>query len=95
MMIPQGSPYHDTDAPDTRPGSYYVSVIDADRFALALGPYDRHADALANVERVSRYVHEHDSKAVWYGFGTCRIGDTFPCEQRGKLNERMGMTATA
>jgi len=36
--------------PDTKLGFYYVSAIDGDKFALMLGPFETHEQALAKVE---------------------------------------------
>ena len=59
---------------DDEPGDYFVSVIDADRFAFALGPYPTHAEALANVERGRKIVAEkYPVKAHWYSYGTSRM----------------------
>lgn len=39
--------------PDTKPGAYYVSAVDAGRTVLLFGPYlNNHAGALAAVDRV-------------------------------------------
>lgn len=60
-------------APDPRPGFYYVSVIDGPRRALLRGPWvDDHAGALAAVDRVRRQAELVDARAVFYAFGTAR-----------------------
>lgn len=82
--------------PDTKPGDYYVSVIDqagnngAGRYALMLGPFkNNHAEALAMVDEVRKVAEGIDPRAVWYLFGTCRL-DTKPETEvgnpPGKLN---------
>ena len=74
--------------PDTRPGNYYVSVVQGRRYCLALGPFpDDHARALAGVERVRRYFAEHDLDGFQTcGYGTCRVGGSVNAEA-GKLND--------
>lgn len=57
---------------DTRPGFYYVSIIDGNKYALALGPYPTHQDALHNVE-IARALCAHDARSHWWAFGTCRF----------------------
>lgn len=74
--------------PDSRPGPYYVSVIDADRYRLLLGPFDRHADALAKVEPVRVQSEKLDARAVFYGFGTVRVVGHY---EPGAFN-RLGIT---
>lgn len=59
--------------PDTRPGFYYVSVVDGPRRGLLRGPWvDDHAGALAAVDRVRREAELVDPRAVFYAFGTAR-----------------------
>lgn len=73
--------------PDTKPGDYYVSIVDGRRTSLALGPFrDDHAAALASVDRVRSYATERFTAAAFWSFGTCRVdhADTNPL---GKLNE--------
>mgnify|MGYP001579527873 CR=1 FL=1 len=87
---PKRDSYVDSKNPDTRPGPYYVSVIDGDRYMLLLGPFDTHSEALAAVEPVRKYVmkaYASDLKVIWYAFGTVRIepDDTKPAYP-GKLN---------
>lgn len=72
--------------PDTKPGAYYVSAVDAGRTALLFGPYiNNHAGALAAVERIQKVACELDPRAHWYAFGTVRLfdRDTYPL---GSLN---------
>lgn len=65
--------------------AYYVTIIDADRYSLALGPFETHRQALAKVESVNDWVREQGyAGAPWWGFGTSSIdrADARP----GKLN---------
>lgn len=78
--------------PDSRPGNYYVSVIDGARKALLAGPWAKHADALANVERVSQLAYELDPRSHWYAFGTARLPDDDSVPIRaGSLNSKLGL----
>jgi hypothetical protein len=63
------------EAPDTRPGRYYVTVREGNRHGYLLGPYDTHAEALSHVQRGSEYAAGVDVKAHWYAFGTGRLRD--------------------
>lgn len=56
-------------------GRYYVTVRDHDRTGWLLGPYDTHAEALANVDRGNELACNADPRAHWYAFGTARITD--------------------
>jgi hypothetical protein len=59
--------------PDTKPGFYYVSVVDGGRVALALGPFvNDHAAALERVAAVRDYVRGRSDRAWFYSFGTVR-----------------------
>ena len=70
--------------PDTAPGPYYVSAVDAGRTFLMAGPYELHGAALCDVDRAFRIANEHDGRAWFMAWGTVRIED---CERRGRLNE--------
>lgn len=60
-------------APDTRPGFYYVSVMDGPRRGLLRGPWiDDHAGALAAVDVVRAEAERVDPRAAFYAFGTAR-----------------------
>lgn len=78
--------------PDGRSGNYYVTVIDGGRFALALGPFDTHREALARVDDVRDHCYASDDKTrSWFwGYGTSRIdrGDNSPA---GSLNDALGL----
>jgi len=73
---------------DTRPGNYYVSVVDHDRVGLLLGPFDNHPDALANVNRCQEYAREVNDNAFWYSYGTVRFDDY---SKPGLFNNLIGM----
>lgn len=82
-----------TQTADTKPGAYYVTVIDGKRVGRLLGPfYDDHGAALAMVDKVRDKAMELDSRAFWYAFGTCRIpaDDSVPI-RGGLLNKYFGM----
>ena len=68
---------------DSRPGSYYVSVRDADKYLLLLGPFMRHQSALQAVEVGKRMAVAYDAKAWFYSYGTCRLANGV---ERGKFN---------
>ncbi len=79
--------------PDTKPGNYYVSVIDGRRKAVLLGPFlNDHAAALNQVDAVRKKAMDLDPKAAFYSFGTCRIpdDDTVPI-RAGLLNQFFGL----
>lgn len=79
-----------TQVADTRAGFYYVTAIDAGRVALLLGPFTRHADALARVDEARRDAERVDARAVFAAFGTCRSENDLGA---GKLNTRLGVAA--
>ena len=58
--------------PDPQPGRYYVTAIDgAKRYFLA-GPWETHAEALAQVAAVRRFAELTDPRAIWMAYGTAR-----------------------
>lgn len=64
----------DEQQPDPRPGDYFVSAIDGDRYSLISGPYvNDHAAALADVASVRRLANDHDPRACFWAWGTCRM----------------------
>lgn len=63
---------------------FYVSVIDNDRYGLLLGPFDLHSQALNLVSVVRDRVQQLDSRAHWYGFGTCSLPKEI--DRQGTLN---------
>ena len=77
--------------PDTRPGNYYVSVVDGPRHGRLLGPFLTHQEALDRVDDVRTRVTGIDRKAHFYGFGTCRVPDEIA--KPGLLNTLFGMVA--
>lgn len=78
-------------APDTQPGNYYVTVIDGARVGRLLGPFpDDHAAALALVDVVRDKAIEIDPRAHFYAFGTIRTDATVPA-RAGTLNQLFGM----
>ena len=73
--------------PDTQPGPYYISVMKNSGDCRALsGPYEKHADALALVDKARRISEQMDDRAIWYAFGTLRIKDT-SCTDPGILQK--------
>lgn len=70
---------------DIAPGPYYVSAVDGNRYFLMAGPYDNHAQALADVDRARVIADERDPRACFMSWGTCRSrnGDRGP----GALNK--------
>ncbi len=63
---------------------FYVSVQDAGRSALLLGPFSTHAEAQHRVRIVRRWCEDQDRRAVWYAFGTAGVkGRPYPL---GTLN---------
>lgn len=68
-------------------GHYYVSALDGDVYYLMAGPYQAHADALADVDKVNRICCDKDTtgKAHWMSWGTCRRKDGY--DKPGKLNQ--------
>lgn len=70
--------------PDTKPGPYYVSAIDGAKTYLMAGPYDQHADALADVDKARDIATSADGRAWFMAWGTVRRNDgaTTP----GRLN---------
>lgn len=82
-----------TQAPDTKPGNYYVTVRREDGdFRCLAGPYrDDHAAALAMVDRANKLACEIDARAHWYSYGTVRTDYSY--DRPGILNERLGIAA--
>ena len=70
--------------PDSAPGPYYVSVRDGERFALLLGPFETHREALAMVEPVRVKAVDFNRFAHFYSFGTCRVKSEY--RKPGRLN---------
>jgi hypothetical protein len=62
----------------TVPKHYYTSVIDGDRRGLLTGPFQTHAEALADVARAKQLAEKADRWAAFYGFGTAGSDDVLP-----------------
>ena len=73
---------------DPRPGNYYVSVVDAGRLGLLLGPFSCHQDALDNVEAARTQAYKADPWAWFYNYGTVRMAAHYV--KPGLFNRRMG-----
>lgn len=80
-------------APDTKPGAYYVTVIDGPRHGRLLGPFfNDHAAALALVDAARAKAEEMDPKEIWYAYGTARFPDDDSVPLRfGVLNGHFGL----
>lgn len=73
--------------PEPAPGNYYVSVVDAGRVGLLLGPFVQHAEALARVDDCRRHAERIDLWSHFYAFGTVRLGSEFV--KPGLFNEAL------
>ena len=62
-------------APDTKPGNYYVTAVrDDGAVAWLAGPFKNdHAGALAALPKAKRVAMDIDPRAPWYAYGTSRI----------------------
>lgn len=58
--------------PDSRPGFYYVSIMDGIRNGRLSGPYLTHREALDDVTPVKVVAQNVDPRADFYAFGTMR-----------------------
>lgn len=66
---------------------FYVTAIDGKLIVPVLGPFETHQEALGKVELAREEAIRLDSKAWFYGFGTCKVrAYTKP----GKLNYLLG-----
>lgn len=67
--------WNDTQAPDARPGFYYVTVRKgADQYRLLRGPFvNDHAAALAAVREAKDRACDLDPRGHWYSYGTARL----------------------
>lgn len=73
MRIPSDATYSANEV-DDRPGFYYVSIIDGDRFGLLAGPYPSHREALDMVQPARQASYRVNSaQSSFSGFGTCRL----------------------
>jgi len=51
-----------------------VSTIrDRSSYALLLGPFDTHREALGHVRAVTDFTNERKPESHWWLFGTCRV----------------------
>lgn len=67
----------------TKGPGYYVSVIDGTRKALVAGPFETHAEALAQVEPEREKWYKLDARSHWYAWGTARVRDDKVAAQLG------------
>lgn len=71
---------------DTCPvGTYYVTAIDHDRVFYMAGPYNTHAEAMADVDKALAIADKHDGRAWFMSWGTCRRKDGY--REPGTLNK--------
>lgn len=81
---------------ETERHRHYVSVRDASRYGLLLGPYDDRTEAERHVEAARKKATELNTFASFYGFGTCRVtlkpGEVPPS---GRLNHLLPEEVTA
>ena len=73
---------------DTKPGEYYVTVVDGNRYNFLLGPFTNdHQAALDHVEAARKKAQELDPRSAFYTFGTARLpsDDSVPI-RCGRLN---------
>lgn len=81
--------------PDTKPGFYYVSVVDGSKYALMLGPFETHEEALAMVKQCRDKAEEIEPRSYWWQWGTCREDDDGTNEYRlGKMNNLFEIMTT-
>ena len=82
-----GYPITREDVPtvDPLPGNYYVSVRDAGRTGLLLGPFRAHREAIDRVSLARCLAEEVDPFAAFFHFGTVKMAETFT--RPGRLNE--------
>ncbi len=75
--------------PDGHSKKFYVTMIRDKRTARLAGPFDRHEDALANVEPARKLANEVDPWSEFDAFGTASF--TAAEHRAGTLNERLGI----
>ena len=74
--------------PDTKPGFYYVSAVDGNKYALMLGPFKMHEEALQMVEQCRNKACDLNPHSHWWQWGTCREDDDGTGEfGLGKMND--------
>lgn len=66
--------FNEGQAPDPRPGFYYVTVMrSAEQYKRLRGPFvNDHAGALGAVTDAMNEARRLDPRAEWYSYGTCR-----------------------
>jgi len=80
--------------PDTKPGNYYVTVIDGRKTGILAGPFPNdHATALGLVDRARTVACELNPRAHFYSFGTARFPSDFTTP--GVLNKELGLAVAA
>lgn len=62
-----------TQTPDTKTGPYYVSAVDGPKSYLMAGPYTDHNTTIALVDKARDITSNHDGRAHFMAWGTCRI----------------------
>ncbi len=75
--------------PDTKRGPYYVTALEAGKVFPMAGPYTLHAEALAAVDQARAIASQHDGRAWFASWGTCRLPDY---AKPGRLNQ-LGLIA--
>lgn len=81
--------------PDTKPGFYYVSAVDGNKYALMLGPFKTHEEALQMVEQCRNKAYDLDPRSHWWQWGTCREDDDGTGEFRlGRMNNLFQIMTT-
>lgn len=85
-VIHNPAPEQCVQEPDSRPGPYFVSAVDGDRVHIMAGPYEHHADALADVDRARDIAYSHDGRAWFMAWGTVRIEGSDRIGQLNKFN---------
>ena len=73
-------------APDNKPGPYYVSAVDGPKYHLMAGPYAMHQDAISAVDLVRKISEDADrsGRAQWMAWGTVRVEGS---DKIGQLNK--------
>lgn len=75
-----------TQAPDVKPGPYYVTAQDPDHYWLMRGPFETHGEALDAVAETMRKACDLDPRAHWKAWGTSRL-DPAVKPIAGKMNQ--------
>lgn len=79
--------WNETQAPDPRPGAYYVSAAnDSGGLWLMRGPFEAHDAALDAVAPTKTKAEELDPRAFWMAWGTVRWKDDAGDPPTGKMN---------